>query len=256
MDKVSVTEVSEIARSTGVNVNARAQWLRTSAAHAADEASSGARANRSTRPRAMRCSKRSEQLASTLKAENLVAASTADAADVFGAQAAGHRHRAQFARSGDELPVRLCQFDAKLREQVDASLPVLSRPIAAAAGIERMSAEATPPGIDWAASRRTARRGASASRWRTGQRRIDRRTLRCRRRRIRRLDGGGARAPRCARRHCNKRLSLGGGVVTGSCAARRRLIERLCSPTVARRVGSARGPVLQPCAEAARTSTG
>ena len=68
------------------------------------------------------------RLASTLKAENLVAASIADAADVFGAQAAGHRHRAQFARSGDELPVRLCQFDAKLREQVavDASLPVLS----------------------------------------------------------------------------------------------------------------------------------
>jgi len=85
-------------------------------------------------------------LASTLKAENLVAASIADAADVFGAQAAGHRHRAQFARSGDELPVRLCQFDAKLREQVavDASLPVLSRPIAAALRcVERLSAE--PP---------------------------------------------------------------------------------------------------------------
>ena len=86
-------------------------------------------------------------LASTLKTENLVAASIADTADVFGAQAAGHRHRAQFARSGDELPVRLCQFDAKLREQVavEGSLPVLSRPIAAALRvIERLSAEATP----------------------------------------------------------------------------------------------------------------
>ena len=169
------------------------------------------------------------------------------------AEAAGHRHRAQFARSGDELPVRLCQFDAKLREQVavDASLPVLGLPIAASLRcIERLSAEATPlwQRLGGVEAHSTSCGGICV-------------TLAYRPETDRQAntalppppdpDGWMAADASCARAAgraptCCKRLSSGDGAATGSCAARRRRSRTICALRRSHAaVGSARGPVLE-----------